>query len=239
MVVVAGGSGGGGGDGDGLEDLAPLQPVGRPIVPGFGPSGSTFDLDSNSIVAGAQMQPPLQEREPDPEPDLVELPEAPQIHTNQEEPTNGPRFMGSHVFQSREAPPVRRTAAPDPAHDLQRLQRELLNMGGHGSEAARDAHHAAQAQRVRATHGSDEAQRERGAAAALAHIRSTGVNGGWTEAEQAADQASWARMGRLSDALQAQRLEREERQRLEREPAVGDGPTEIQNGSDTDDPDED
>ena len=204
-------------------------------------NSSTFDLDSNNIVAGAQMQLPLQEQEPDPEPDLEELPEAPQIHTNQEEPTNGPRFMGSHVFQSREAPPVRRTPAPDPARDLQRIHRELIRMGGHGSQAARDTHRAAQAQRVVAAHGSDEAQRERGAAAALALIRSTGVNGGRTEAEDEAAQASSARVGAMFDGLQTQRLEHEERlrtQRLEREPAAGDGPTEIRDGLDADDPDE-
>ena len=58
------------------------------------------------IIAGAaQMQPPPQ-LQPEREPDMVELREAPQIYTNQEEQAGGARFMGSHTFQSRETPPV-------------------------------------------------------------------------------------------------------------------------------------
>ena len=214
-------------------------------MPGFGPSGSTFDLESNNIIAGAQMHPPPQQQEQ--EPDLVELPEAPQIYTNQEEPASGPRFMGSHTFQSREVPPVRgaaapnpvrQAAAPDPARDLQRLQRELLNMGGHGSLAARDAHHAAQAESLVAAHGSDDAQWARGAAAALDRIRRSGVSGSRTEAEEAVAQANSARMGAVWAQVDRQRVELRQRREAEAAAEAQDGPTEIRDGSETDSPDE-
>eukprot|EP00964_Phaeocystis_antarctica_P077799 scaffold48343_cov28-Phaeocystis_antarctica.AAC.2 len=76
-------------------------------------------------------------------------------------------------------------------------------MGGHGSLEALNAHHVAQAQRLAAAHGSDEAQRARGTASALAHIRSTGVSGGRTDAAEASAQAGSGE--RLADlAIQAE-----------------------------------
>ena len=47
----------------------------------------------------------------------------------------------------------------------------------------------AQAQSLVAVHGSEDAQRARGTATALAHIRSTGVSGGRTDAAEAKAQA--------------------------------------------------
>ena len=91
-------------------------------------------------------------------------------------------------------------------------------MGAYGSLQARDAAHMAQAQSLVAVHGSEDAQRARGTATALAHIRSTGVSGGRTDAAEAKAQAG------CTEKL-AELAEQKER----REAAA-------QDGSDADDP---
>ena len=94
-------------------------------------------------------------------------------------------------------------------HDLQQLQRGMRRMGAHGSLQERDAHRVAQAQRLAAAHGSDDAQRARGTATASAHIRSTGVAGGRTDAADAEAQAG---MGERLAELAIQAAEREQRE---------------------------
>jgi len=230
-----------------LADLGPLQPVGLgALVPGFGPSGSTYDLESNIIIAGTQMMQPPPQREREQEPDLMELPEAPQIFNNQEEqPAGGPLFMGSYTFRSREVPPVRQPAASDPARDLQQIQRALIYMGGDGSLLARDTRRTAQAQSLEAAHGSAAAQWARGEANVAAMASGTG-SGRWftnlsPEEERAEELGREERRASL-DLLEASRRQsnaRAEAARRLSEARARDRPEIRNENSDTDDPDGD